>query len=154
VSFIFRIKLEESTFFSLDLTRDGFKLISDIKPLVGDVELGPIIPFFNEGESPISGKQMIKKALKFKARLGQRDGENIIRQQKLIPYELRKYTFPLTGTIWQGRFERLYICYIAYSEGEWRLKIRHLNRESCESARLLVVNKKKVIDKKLVCIVS
>jgi hypothetical protein len=141
VSFIFQISFEQKTSFTLDLTKDGFKLISDIKPLVGQMTLGPIVPFFNEGESPISGQEMVKKAQKCKARLGQRDGENIIRQQKIIPHELRKYTFPLTGTVWRGNFDRLYICYIIYSESEWRLKVRHLDRESCDTARLLVVNK-------------
>ncbi|MBI3633607.1 MAG: hypothetical protein HY226_04935 [Candidatus Vogelbacteria bacterium] len=84
----FKVDLGGSIF-KRDFSQEGFDLVSDVEPRAGVVQFEGV-PVLSEGESPISGDELLKRALKLGANLGQRDGEN----EKLtvsIPEELRPY---------------------------------------------------------------
>lgn len=85
--------------FDRDFTKEGFELKSDVESLSGDLDLDAA-PFLKEDETSINSKEMIKRAVKLGANLGQRDAERLLKDPSKIPEGLRSFYLVFPGTIW------------------------------------------------------
>ncbi len=93
------------TKFQNDKTEDGWKLLKDVRKVkifsANELEL---FSFLKEGEDGISGKELIKRAKKNNANLGQLQAEHLLEHERGVPEEWRQFdeifhlVFP--GTIW------------------------------------------------------
>jgi hypothetical protein len=86
--------------FSRDMTKEGWELIenSDAEPVpASDLEL---VAFLKRGESYVTGEEMVARAKKKKADLGQRQAEYFLENQEEIPPEWRQFNLVFPGTVW------------------------------------------------------
>ncbi len=136
----FRVDLDGSAF-KRDFREEGYDLVSNVEPMAGVVEF-EAVHVLKDGESPVSGDELLRRALQLGSNLGQRDGEN----EKLtasIPAELRPYYIPLTGTVWVFRESRKrYLTYLFWAGRRWVIDLLYLGDDCGSNARLLVPCKK------------
>lgn len=82
-----------------DLIPKGWAVVEDTVPSMFDISKLKPRSFLKNGEDRISGGEMRKRAVKFKATLGLADGKRLLAEQDKIPAEFRGYYIPLPGTI-------------------------------------------------------
>ncbi len=134
---LFIINFKKTVRYARDLRMEDYKLRQSTRSLVGRCSFGPAISFVKYGEDLIDGHEMIRRSKKLGLTLDQRAGDNIIANQHEVSEELRHFTLPLTGTVWEGRLNNLFMPYLVFKDGLWVMKFRPLSLECCESACML-----------------
>lgn len=100
----------------------NWKLIRDSgKKPVGIFTL-ELVPFLKDGESGISGDEMIKRAKELDADLGQHYAESLLANQQKIPKEWEKFFLIFPDTIWYDPdFGDHYMPCLDCYDGQWNL---------------------------------
>ena len=128
-----------SSTFVRDMTNEkGWELKEDVSESsiisIADLELVPIL---NDGENSVSGKEMMKRAKKLNAMLGQRHAEYFLEHQEEIPEVFRNYYLTFPETVWQdGGGDRRVPC-LSWSGGQWYLSFSWLEDDWGSHDRLL-----------------
>ncbi len=81
------------------LSEKGDGIILEDAPFDGKDFIPDLVGFLKSGEMSINGKVMKQRAEKLKANLGQKHAEHLLKRQKLIPKECRKYFLVFPGTV-------------------------------------------------------
>ena len=111
---------------NIDHDMDGWVCINPV-----EVEEGEFAPFLYEflysGEKSIVGKDMIRRAEGQKIQTGLCHAEAMLRNQKKIPPELRKYclVFP---EVWQNSIGERYVFILSWTHGCWNLNCESLGQ--------------------------
>lgn len=123
--------------FARDMAKEGWALLEDAgEPSsisIADLEL---VSFLKRGESYIGGEEMVKRAKKSGANLGQRHAEFLLEHQDEIPAKYRKHYLVFPGTIWRFRDGGRLVPYLCWDGGRWELVFGWLGRGWDSSARL------------------
>ena len=77
-----------------------------------------LMPFLKEGESSIKGDVMVRRAKKFKANLGKKDGQFILKHQTEIPSEYQG-KFYLVLTAWRRPSFPRGVAYLRWRGYRW-----------------------------------
>jgi hypothetical protein len=85
----------------------------------------------------ISGDEMLKKAKKLDALLGQDVAEALLEKQELIPEEWRKYYLAFPGTVWRVSGGGRSVACLRWDGGSWYLYWRWLDYGFGSSVRLV-----------------
>lgn len=137
--------------FVRDFRKEGFDLsvredgtVEDVEPLTGEVEFDAV-PVVDERGLPISGDDLIKRALELGSNIGYANGEQFLEEQDKIPKELRDFQLVFTGTVWMSRAsKRRCISFILYRGEHWWLFLDSLDNEYGPRTRLLVAREKRL----------
>jgi hypothetical protein len=126
---------------------DGWTLLEDTSELadfeVGELELVTLV---ESSESSIAGKTVLKRARGEMSvngqklvgcNYGQRHGEALVRNQHLIPVEMRGKVIVLPGTVWLSNTRNLRASYLVFDEGRWVMRFTWLNSEFSSLYHLL-----------------
>lgn len=110
-----------------------WKLLKDVRKVkIFSANELEIFSFIKEGENGISGKELIKRAKRNNANLGQLQAEYLFKYEKGVPEEWRHFrtvfrlVFP--GTIWRDRSGNLNIPSLRWDGRYWCLDFRWLVR--------------------------
>lgn len=128
--------------FDRDFSKEGFDLESDVEPLTGELDLD-VVSFTKEGETPISGEEMIKRSIQLGGHHSQRDAEKLLKENAKIPKEFRNFHLVFTGTVWFGRRTReRYVPYLHWKVDRCYMHLSGLGNAWYPRVRLLVPRKK------------
>jgi hypothetical protein len=94
---VFSIRFEDK--FRCDFSHEGYTLKENTRLLSGTVDLRPL-SFIEDCENDLKGIEIVERAIKLNANLGQLDAEKILENQDNIPVELRHLRIIFTGTVW------------------------------------------------------
>jgi len=124
--------------FSNDKTRDGWKLIKNTeKPEEIDISSLELIPFLKDKETSIKGEELVKRAKKLKANLGQYHAEYLLEHQEDIPEDWRDYYIVFPGTIWRGSVGFRNVSFLYWGGSDWSLRFAWLDHVFASFVRLL-----------------
>ena len=108
--------------FSRDMTKEGWILEGDVaEPLelsIGDSE---VVSFFKEGESSVSGNEMVERAKTLSANLGQKHAEHLLEHQDEIPEEWRSHYLIFPGTVWRDPGGDRFVLCLSWRGERWGL---------------------------------
>lgn len=130
--------LRISSTFARDMTKEGWGLLEDVDEpsSISIADLG-LVSFFKDGESYVRGEEMVKRAEKFGANLGQRHAELLLDHQNQIPKEWRDYYLVFPGTIWRGRDGDRYVQSLCWLGTPWNLGFLGLGLDWPSGGRLV-----------------
>lgn len=137
---IFRIVFSPAKFFVYDKTKDGWKLVSDLKYEAGEMEL-ELVEILKSGETSIRGDEMAKRAIELDANSGQKHAEFILKHQDLIPKEWRSSYITFPGTVWQDSDGDRYIPCLDWRGECWFLYFFWLESDWDSNDRILRLRK-------------
>lgn len=132
---VFEIKFSDK--FKQDFSAEGYILKENIRLLNGSIRLRPV-SFLETQEKQIVGRQIIDRAIRLNANLGQLDAEKILDNQNKIPEELRPYMILFPGTVWVKENNKIeFIPCLKFKDGYWSLDLVWLGFEWTSSVLLL-----------------
>lgn len=123
--------------FVRDMTKEGWKLVSDIQYQSGKVEL-ELMEFLKSGESRIEWKKMARRAVKLNANFGQKHAEAFLaKYERWTPPEgVDCIIFP--GTVFrQGSLRSRFVSCLYWYDGRWHLSFYWPGSGWYSSVRLL-----------------
>ena len=104
-----------------DLIPEGWEVMEDVAPSTFDVGKLTLRSFLKQGESPIGGDEMRKRAVELKGNLGLTDGKRMLAEQDKIPVEFREFYIPLPGTVLRDSGGDLFVPYLYFHGVRWVL---------------------------------
>ena len=110
---------QSSSVLRFDQTRVGWTFVKDVV-LEGERKL-QLDTFLREGESYLVGHTMLERANQMGDCAGQLHAERMLEQQENIPVEWREFRLLFPGTVWRLPLGRLYVPYLYWHAGGWRL---------------------------------
>ena len=129
--------------FRFDKTKDGWELIENVA-LEGESIL-TLDTFLREDESSVIGHTMLERAKEDAeekgARTGQLHAERMLEQQDKIPAEWQNFYLVFTGTVWRNSDGRIYVPFLYWNDGRWRLRWRYLGTYWSVNNRLVRLGK-------------
>jgi len=125
-----------SQLLAADFIPERWIIESDVEPTEFEVSDLEFIPFLNEGDDPIKGDLMRKRALTLKANLGLADGKKLLAQQDKIPVELRGKWIALTGTVLRDHDGDRHVACLGWVGDRWYLNFGWLGDGWCSDNRL------------------
>lgn len=124
--------------FQRDMAKEGWELVEDVSEaqllLVNQLELAS---FLLKGESYIQGEELVERAKKMQANLGQRQAEYLLDHQNEIPEEWRQYYLVFPGTIWRAHYGLRRVPCLGWLGERWFLGFHWLGRRFGSNDRLL-----------------
>lgn len=123
-----------------DKTNDGWKYLSDAKEPTGELTL-ELVEFLEQGETFISGQELVKRAKKRNALLGQRHAEALLRNQGVIPEEWRNYYLVFPGSVLQDPGSYRGVPCLAWRGDRWCLDFGWLGDDFDSGGRLALPRK-------------
>jgi hypothetical protein len=115
----------------------GWRLVSDgNKKPAGTITL-ELVPLLKKEEAFISGDEMIRRARKLDADLGQHYAELLLANQQEIPEEWREFYFVFPNTVWQNLAGAHGMPSLDWASGQWVLNFRWIGDVWGGRARLL-----------------
>ena len=107
--------------FRHDKTKDGWKLESDIGPVVGEPTLF-LEEFLREGESYVKGDVMVTRSKEMSGGpTGQSHAERLLEQADQIPVEWRQFVLVFTDTVWVYPYGSRFVAYLFWFGKRWFL---------------------------------
>jgi len=94
------------------------------------------VSFLEEGESFVTYEELVKRAEKIRADLGQRQAEHLLEHQEEIPKEWQQYCLVFLGTVWIEKSGSRHCSYL-YFDGHWSLGFAWLSNDFYPAMRLL-----------------
>lgn len=130
------IVLDPSKPFARDMRKEGWTLESDVECLAGSLTL-ELCGFLKPGESSVNGEEMVRRAIKDGADLGQKHTEAFLaKYERWAPPE-GVYYIAFPGTIWRNQDGDRVVPYLSWDGGRWSLSFDWLDDEWCDGVRLL-----------------
>lgn len=132
------VTLKPLSGFRYDKRKDGWELVTNT-PLEGEPTLS-LAEFLQNRELSVKGETMLErsKAMSNNA-AGQLHAERLLEQPDTIPEEWRDYVLVFSGTVWRYPSGSLFVPYLIWFGGEWRLSFHWLGdgfRSHCRLVRL------------------
>lgn len=122
--------------FQHDMTKEAWELVEDVEGTQYPHQL-ELAPFLLKGESYIKGEELVERAKKMQANLGQRQAEYLLDHQDKIPEEWRQYYLVFPGTTWRGRGGFRSVPYLRWDGERWCLGFAWLGSVFDSGDRLL-----------------
>lgn len=97
----------------------GYTVVEDVEPTLKSASDLAIVPFLDEGEPPISGEEMRKRAVVRKANLGLVDLKVALDDQAKISAELQPYYIVFSGTLLRSSGGDLCVAYFYWGGARW-----------------------------------
>ncbi|MFA6304313.1 MAG: hypothetical protein WCV73_02035 [Patescibacteria group bacterium] len=117
------------SYFDNDQRKFGWKLLKDNSDLAEfSIDLFKEVVLLQQGESSINGLEMIQRAVKLKANLGQRQAEWLLKNGDKIPIGLRNKILVFPETIWQDIDGFFWVSIIYHNGMIWKMNGRCLNQ--------------------------
>lgn len=85
-----------------------------------------LVPFLEGNEVSVLGDEMVERAKRLNANLGEDDAQWILNHQEEIPAELRG-NITLVFTAWRNSSDPRYVTYLHYNNGQWIAYLRKLD---------------------------
>jgi len=95
--------------------------VEDVAPSTFDVSMLKSCSFRKDGEPPISGDEVRKRAIQFRGNLGLADGKRMLAEQDKISAELQEYCISLPGTVLRDSDDYLHVPCLRFFDGHWVL---------------------------------
>ena len=109
-------------YFQRDMRKEGWELVEDVE---GTQFLSPhqleLVPFLFKGENYIKGEELVERAKKMQANLGQRQAEYLLDHRYEIPEEWRQYYIVFPGTFWRDHYGYRNFPYLYWDGERWDL---------------------------------
>ena len=134
------VAIDSDTSFDYDMQGRElkWKLESDVEVQYGEVNLRLVNPL-RRGEGAIEGKELLERAKKISALVGQHHAEALSKSQNVIPEEWKEYMLIFPGTVWLTPNGGYYMPYLYWLENQncWLLSFGRLDRDFGSHNRLV-----------------
>ena len=122
----------EPVTFKYDMRQEGWELAEDTgEASVFSPDQLKLVSLRKEGESDIGGEELLRRAKRKGANLGQRQAEHLLERQKGIPKEWQDYHLFFLGTVWicRNHFGRRCVPFLFWPGYCWELCSHWLDRD-------------------------